>query len=47
MEAGSQDLACILENARGKMKNPISPYTIKHYWEGMLHAVEAIHKKGI
>ncbi|ROT77407.1 putative dual specificity protein kinase TTK isoform X2 [Penaeus vannamei] len=47
MEKGNRDLASILNSARGKNAKPISPFTIQHYWQGMLLAVQAIHQEGI
>lgn len=46
MEKGNRDLASILNSARGKNAKPISPFTIQHYWQGMLLAVQAIHQEG-
>ncbi|CAL4059463.1 unnamed protein product, partial [Meganyctiphanes norvegica] len=47
MERGNKDLSVILANARGKNAAPISPFTIQHYWHGMLLACQAIHMEGI
>ncbi|XP_071522331.1 uncharacterized protein [Panulirus ornatus] len=47
MEKGNCDLASILNNVRNKKASHISPFTIQHYWHGMLLAVQAIHKEGI
>lgn len=47
MEKGSQDLATILSRARSKRTTPISPFTIQHYWQEMLLAVQTIHQEGI
>ncbi|XP_045589450.2 uncharacterized protein Mps1 [Procambarus clarkii] len=47
MEKGNDDLATVIASARGKKAAPISSYTIQHYWEGMLRAVQAIHQEGI
>lgn len=46
MERGTKDLAWILKNARARNSQPISPFTIQHYWQGMLLAVLAIHQEG-
>lgn len=46
MERGNKDLSSILSNARGK-KVALSPFTVQHYWHGMLLACQAIHKEGI
>ena len=45
MEAGSIDLANILNDSR-KKKITISPFTIQHYWQAMLLAVQDIHNEG-
>lgn len=47
MEKGNQDMASVLSEARGSQRARISPFTIKHYWHGMLLAVQAIHNEGI
>lgn len=47
MEKGNKDLASLVSSTRGSRAAPISPFTVKHYWHGMLLAVQAIHSEGI
>ncbi|XP_076058109.1 dual specificity protein kinase monopolar spindle 1 [Oratosquilla oratoria] len=49
LEKGNKDLASLLNSRHGKGKQPtlLSPFTIRHYWHGMLKAVQAIHTEGI
>ncbi|XP_064096993.1 dual specificity protein kinase TTK-like [Macrobrachium nipponense] len=47
MEKGNQDMASVLSEVRGSQRARISPFTVKHYWQGMLLAVQAIHNEGI
>ncbi|KAB7498724.1 Dual specificity protein kinase TTK, partial [Armadillidium nasatum] len=46
MEAGNVDLAGILKTVRENNK-PIPAFSIKHYWQEMLLAVQVIHNEGI
>jgi len=45
MEKGDTDLASLLKKYANKRE--LTPAMIKHYWTEMLHAVSAIHQKGI
>ncbi|RXG58399.1 Serine/threonine-protein kinase mph1 [Armadillidium vulgare] len=46
MEAGNVDLAGILKTVRENNK-PIPAFSIKHYWQEMLLAVQVIHSESI
>ncbi|KAK4313532.1 hypothetical protein Pmani_015130 [Petrolisthes manimaculis] len=58
MEMGTIDLSTVIANARCKKNSSnnniasshykgLSAFTIQHYWQGMLEAVQAIHTQGI